>query len=161
MRAHRRKENIPSRAGAAETPLRRRFLERYNGLKLGWFHDSIHFILLVPAVFGLFRYVLGFAVVGGESMFPTLTDGEIVLYVRVVGEYRPGDVVSMRVPSGEYYVKRVAAVGGDAVELRDGAVNVNGEPIEDSLARGETLAEPGAVIYPYTVRDGSAFRGPV
>lgn len=134
-----------------------RLLERYNGLKLGWLHDSLRFILLLLALFLLFRYGIGLAIVGGDSMEPTLSDGDIVLYLRIVPAYRPGDIVSMRVPAGDYYVKRVAAVGGDRVELRDGAVFVNGEALDDPWGVGLTREETGAVVYPYAVRENNVF----
>lgn len=141
----------------AETPGRRRILEKYNARKLGWLHDSLRFIVLILALFCLFRFGIGLSLVGGDSMAPSLTDGDLVVYLRMVPEYRPGDVISLRVPSGDYYVKRVAAVGGDTVDLRDGRLLVNGEPAEDIHAAGETREEEGAVIYPYTVRPGNVF----
>ena len=72
---------------------KKRILEHYNALKLGWLHDSIHFILLVLFLFLLFRYVIGFSIIGGDSMTPTLRDGNVVMYLRIVPEYRPGDIV--------------------------------------------------------------------
>ena len=134
-----------------------RILERYNGRKLGWLHDSLFFLLLLAAAFILFRFGIGLSVVGGESMEPTLHSGELVVYLRPVQKYRIGDIVSVRVPSGEYYVKRVAAVGGDTVDLRDGTVYVNDVPLEEDWSAAETLPESGAVIYPYTVRAGNVF----
>lgn len=144
-----RKEN--TRAGGG------RVLERYNALKLGWLHDSLHFIVLLVLAFLLFRFGIGLAVVGGSSMSPLLIDGDVVLYTRIVREYRPGDVVSMRVPNGEFYVKRVIAVGGDVVDIRGGRVYVNDKLLADEWACGETEEETGAVIYPYTVREGNYF----
>ena len=113
----------------------KRVLERYNGKKLWWLHESVLFIVLIAAVFILFRFVIGIAIVGGNSMDPTLQDGDLVIYSRICPQYRPGDVISIRVPSGEYYVKRVAAVGGDTVDLRDGQVLVNGEPQTEDRGR--------------------------
>jgi len=133
-----------------------RILEKYNGSKLGWLHDSIFFIIAVIVLFCIFRFCIGIAVVGGDSMSPTLMDGDVVLYSRMISEYKPGDVVSVRVPSGEYYVKRVIATGGDVVDLEDGMVTVNGTPVEE-WGYGETMKETGAVIYPYTVRPGNVF----
>ena len=134
-----------------------RILEKYNAYKLEWLHDSMHFIVLFAVLFVLFRFVIGFSVVGGESMEPQLENGDLVVYFRMVPEYQAGDVISIRVPSGDYYVKRVAAVGGDVVDLRGGEVYVNGAPLKDDRARGETLEESGAVIYPYKVRKGNVF----
>lgn len=136
---------------------RRGILERYNGLKLEWLHDSMWFIVIITIVFVLFRFVIGLSVVGGDSMYPTLQDGQLVLYTRIVREYVPGDVVTMHVPSGEYYVKRVIAAGGDVVDLRQGKVYVNGSDVQDQFGFGQTERATGAVIYPYTVRKGNVF----
>ena len=136
---------------------KKRVLDKYNGRKLEWLHDSIHFIVLIIAAVIVFRFVIGLAVVGGDSMDPTLKDGNIVLYLRLDKTYEPGDVISMRVPSGDYYVKRVIAVGGDSVDLRDGSLYVNDKPVDDPWANGITREESGAVIYPYLVREGNVF----
>ena len=136
---------------------RRRILEKYNGRKLEWLHDSLFFIVMVVCAVIIFRFVIGFSVVGGDSMEPNLHDKEFVLYQRIVGEYKPGDVVTVRMPSSEYYVKRVIATGGDEVDLRGGKVYVNGEELDEPWAEGETLEEAGAVIYPYEVREGRVF----
>ena len=134
-----------------------RILEKYNGRKLEWLHDSRFFIILMAALFIVFRFVIGISVVGGESMTPTLGDGNLVVYNRMAAGYQPGDMVSMRTPSGEYYVKRVIAVGGDTVDIRDGGVYVNDQLLPEPWAYGETHEETGAVIYPYTVRPGNVF----
>ena len=135
----------------------RRFLERYNGLKLGWLRDSKFFVAAIVAVFILFRFIIGLSVVGGDSMDPTLKDGEVVMYLRIARGYEPGDVVSMRVPSGEYYIKRISAVGGETVDVYDDTLHVNGDIRDDEHAGGRTMEETGAVIYPYKVREGNYF----
>ena len=122
-----------------------KIFEKYNAYKLEWLHDSIHLIVLVAALFVIFRFVIGFSIVGGESMLPQLSDGDLVVYFRMARDYEPGDV------------KRVAAVGGDEVDLRDGKVYVNGRLLYDKWAEGETFEESGAVIYPYKVREGNVF----
>ena len=136
---------------------KQRILEKYNGYKLEWLHDSIHFVVLIAALFILFRFGIGLAVVSGDSMEPHLSGGDVVVYTRLGRDYQPGDVISMRVPSGEYYVKRVIAVGGDTVDVKKGQVYVNGFLLDEPWAMGETMAESGAVIYPYAVRPGNVF----
>ena len=135
----------------------KRALERFDRYKLGWLRDSLFFIAAIAVVFVVFRFIIGLSVVGGDSMDPTLKDGNVVLYLRVGGDYRQGDIVSMRVPSGEYYIKRVVAVGGEVVDIYDGSVHVDGEARDDDHARGQTGEESGAVIYPYLVREGNVF----
>lgn len=48
------------------------------------------------------------------------------------GEPRPGDVVVFKSPAdGVRLIKRVVAVGGDLVELRDGRLRIDGRPLGD------------------------------
>ena len=135
----------------------RRFLGRFDGFKLGWLRDSLFFVAAIAAFIIVFRFVIGFSVVSGDSMDPTLKDGDFVVYYRMAGSYKEGDVVSMRVPSGDFYIKRVMATGGSTVDIYDGKVFVNGTPVTDEHANGTTEEETGAVIYPYKVRDGNVF----
>lgn len=135
----------------------KRILEQFDGLKLGWFRDSLFFVAAVVVFIVVFRFVIGLAVVGGASMDPTLKDGEIVVYSRLSRNYKEGDVVAMRVPAGEFYIKRVAATGGKTVDIHDGKLFVDGNEVEDVHAFGSTKEETGAVIYPYYVRKGNVF----
>ena len=79
---------------------RRKSFGKYDGLKYGWLKDTKKFVLLFVVVFLLFRFVVGFSFVKGDSMEPSLKNGEMVLYLRVGEEYKAGDVVSVRVPEG-------------------------------------------------------------
>ena len=132
-------------------------LRRFDGLKYGWLRDAKKFLLLLFAVFLVFRFVIGLSIVKGDSMEPTLYDREIVIYTRLHSGYQPGDVVSVRVLSGEYYVKRIIAAAGDTVEINDGKVWVNGEPLSEPYVQGVTETGNGAVGYPLTLKDGQIF----
>lgn len=137
---------------------RRRFLGKYDGLKYGWLQDTKKFILLLAVLILLFHNVIGFSIVKGESMEPTLYEGDVVLYTRINPQYRKGDVISVRIPSGEYYVKRIIAVAGDTVELGEDGVYVNGELLNEPYRQGETRAAEGGIVrYPYTVQEGQIF----
>ena len=100
----------------------RRFLKKYDGLKYGWLRDTKKFLVLLALLLIAFRLIIGCSFVKGDSMLPTLKEGNLVLYTRINAEYRRGDVVSVRIPSGEYYVKRIIALGGDTVELKEGKI---------------------------------------
>lgn len=137
---------------------KRRFLKKYDGLKYGWLKDAKKFLLLLAVLFIVFHRIIGFSFVKGDSMLPTLEEGNLVLYTRIHPEYRRGDVVSVRIPSGEYYVKRIIAVEGDTVELKDGKVYLNGEALSEPYAAGETWEQAAGVVrYPYTVLEGQVF----
>lgn len=134
----------------------RRLFRKFDGLKYGWLKDAEKFLLLLVIVFLVFRFVIGCSFVKGESMLPTLKNGELVLYVRLCPKYKAGDVVSVRIPSEEYYVKRIIAAAGDTIDIRDGSVYVNGEQIEEDYIQGRT-EQQGAVKYPMTLKEGQIF----
>lgn len=130
---------------------------RYDGLKYGWLRDARRFVLLLAAVYLILQLVIGFSFVNGDSMEPTLQDGELVMYLRAGQTYERGDVVSVRIPSGEYYVKRIIALEGDTVDLRDGDVYLNGELLAEPYIQGRTLEQPGTVRYPLRLQKGQIF----
>ncbi len=135
----------------------RRFLRKYDSLKYGWLSDVRKFVWLLLALLIVFRCVIGFSFVKGGSMEPTLTEGDIALYTRINFDYHRGDVISVRIPSGEYYVKRIIAMEGDTVDIKDGKVYVNEELLTEPYIPGETKEHNGIVRYPYTLKDGQIF----
>ncbi len=136
--------------------IKKRF-RRFDGLKYGWLKDTKKFLLLFVFIFLLFRFVIGFSFIKGNSMEPTLHNEELVLYMRLHGECTRGDVVSVKIPSGEYYVKRIMAVAGDTIDIRDGEVYVNDKMLEEPYIKGETLKQSGRVQYPLTLQEGQIF----
>ena len=77
----------------------------------------------------------------GSSMEPTLHNGEFCILNRFAVHYRNpsvGEVVVFKDPADtKLSVKRVIAAPGDTVEIREGSVYVNGNPIrEDYLGDG-------------------------
>lgn len=91
-------------------------------------------ILLTIAAAVIMVSFFGFRVsVIGPSMSPTLESGEKVLVNRFVYKLfdpKQDDLIVFQ-PNGNekshYYVKRVIAVPGDTVQIKDGAIYVNGE----------------------------------
>ena len=117
--------------------------------------------LVLAAAVGFFaagRLALLVTVRGG-SMSPTLENGSIVLCLREDAPRMPapqrGDVVLLSY-EGALLVKRVIAVGGDAISLDEsGAVTVNGEAIrEDYITATDGRSDQ---VYPLTVPEGELF----
>lgn len=78
--------------------------------------------------------------VSGQSMYPTYRDGEYLFTDLVTprfGTLKYGDVVVFYAPpasheSGKDFIKRVIGTPGDRIEISEGAVYKNGEPLDES-----------------------------
>lgn len=87
----------------------------------------------------VFMYFFGFHTnVVGQSMLETLKDGDGILVNRFVYKIKQpsaNDVIVF-LPNGNenshYYVKRVVGVPGDTVQIKNGAVYVNGKMFEET-----------------------------
>ena len=97
-----------------------------------------------------------------RSMEPTLFQSDRVLVSKV--DYRfdqphPGDIVVFNPTSDTTipFVKRIVAVAGDVVELKDGQLFVNGSPSKYPEAKGVTREQSPQVKYPYTIQAGYFF----
>lgn len=137
--------------------MRRRILRKYDGKKEGWFHQFKELIVIFLLVIAGTNLLVGASHVKGVSMNPTLQNKQLVFYLRQVSEYKRGDIVSVRMPSGAYYVKRVVAVAGDEVDIRDGKFYLNGIEQDEPYIQGKTEGEGTLIKYPYTVEDGRVF----
>lgn len=120
-------------------------------------YDLIAFVIICAVLFGLFHFVIGASFVKGNSMYPTLHNHEVACYTRIYSDYQKGDVISIRMPSGEFFVKRIIALPGDTVDIRDGQVYVNDELLEEDYAFGATELEEGNETYPLTIEDGQIY----
>lgn len=133
----------------------RRMLRRYDAYKRIWLKTAKQYVLLLAALFLVLRFLIGVGWVSGQSMYPALNDGAAVVYFRPVRRFEAGDIVSVKMAYGEYYIKRVAALPGDTVDIRDGQLLINGSA--DPWASGRTEPLEGGVEYPLTVPEGRLF----
>jgi len=106
-------------------------------------------------------FVFRVAHVSGDSMLPTLSDGDRVILNRasiVFGEPRVGDIVAYPYPGNpdEYHIKRVIGVSGDIIDFENGGFTVNGLPLEDDFSH-EVVWYMGNVAFPLTVEEGRVF----
>lgn len=97
-------------------------------------------------------------IVDGNSMQPSLQNGERVLVNKLVYRFaspQPSDVIVFRYPKDRTrdFIKRVVAVPGQTVEVRNNKVYVNGNPIEEPFLKAPTHG----VFGPETVPQGTVF----
>ena len=130
----------------------------------------LEFIIVVAAAFALAfvitHYVAQPYVIPSQSMEDTLIGGEEgqsndrilsekISYIS--GAPKQGDIVTfidVEDPD-RTLIKRVIAVGGQTIDLRDGYVYVDGEKLDEPYTNGKPSENPGTgITYPDTVPDG-------
>lgn len=91
----------------------------------------------------------------GSSMFPTLTDGDIVVSLKE-HSLQKQDVVAFYY-NNKILVKRVIARAGEWVDIdEDGVVTVNGEELDEPYLTERALGECDIEL-PYQVPEGRLF----
>ena len=96
----------------------------------------------------------------GDSMFPALKNGDVLLIDRAMYKIKSpskGDVVAFRQEeNGHYSVKRIVGLPGETVQIVDGRILINGEELKDDIyASGIEYA--GEAEQPVELGDGQYF----
>lgn len=77
--------------------------------------------ILAGTIFFIKSNVLTVATVCGNSMYPSMQDGDLLIVARNYSTLSLGDVILIQVPSAKlgekYIVKRIIATGGDTVSI--------------------------------------------
>lgn len=122
-----------------------------------WMESVAQALAVLLAIFLLFIQP---ANVSGESMLPTLQDGDKILLRNVLYTPSRGDIVVVDSYSAyqKALVKRVIALAGDTVDIdfESGSVRVNGELLKEDYILEPTHLE-GDVTFPLTVPQGCVF----
>ena len=112
------------------------------------------------------NYVAYQTPVEGESMEPTLTDGDSVVIQRLSYYFtdpKRYDVVVFPVnyDSGStektYYIKRVIGLPGETVQIIDGSVYINNEKLADDKYSSTTINEAGIAENPLVLGENQYF----
>ena len=144
-----------------------------------WHKTIIEYVLIIVCAIGLALLIQAFGIkpyrIPSESMTNTLKIGDRVLVNRVVYHLRKphrGDIVVFNSPPAfgkgrMTLIKRIIGLPGETVSLKDGAVYINGQRINEPYVRrvnGAALpTEPSSVgqkwslTQPYTVPAGHYF----
>lgn len=123
--------------------------------------EVLEWILVLACALGLAFVLRTFVFepvrVDGRSMMNTLVDGEYMISTKfdyLFGEPQRFDIVICHYPGRtENFVKRLIALPGETVELREGELYINGEFIAQDFDRTPSTRDFG----PYTVPEERYF----
>lgn len=108
-------------------------------------------LVVIAALICLRVFVLDWIWISGESMLPTLQDGELVLTEKIsknTGELSRGDLVIVIYPDGMQCVKRMIGMEGDTISIQDNMVIVNGDVIEEPYLNENSFPDMQTVVVP-------------
>ena len=112
---------------------------------------------LVALLVVAFVFVLGAGLSGDEGMKPEFSKGSPVFYLKLDRSWRRGELVYVAMPDGSRAVRRVIAVKGDTVDVREGLVYINGLAERGSYSYTRTDPVPGGPSYPLLLKEGEIF----
>ena len=119
---------------------------------------AISIVVAIVLAFFIRQFVVELYVVDGPSMRPTLQSRERLVVNKFIYRFQQpvkGEVIVFRYPRdpSRDFIKRVIAVAGDTIEIKDGRVFVNGQ-----LQNEEYILEKTRGSYPLsTVPEGHIF----
>ena len=111
----------------------------------------------------VFLFCFRIAVVDGDSMNNTLTNGDYVLLLNRVlsGDPKAGDIVviSTTYGNGKPIIKRVIATEGQQIDIdfESGTVTVDGKILDEPYIKDLTQKGYEGIEYPITVKGGCIF----
>lgn len=132
-------------------------------------------IIAVFAVMLVFTYLVCTANVEGDSMVPTMDNGDRLLVSRLNRHYENGDILILNIESaylfdadgkptaapglGKVIVKRLIAQSGQEVHIDfdEGIVYVDGVALDEPYTNTLTKRDNRAFTYPLTIPDGYVF----
>lgn len=131
-----------------------------------FFLDIIETLVIAMSIFlVMYLFVMQPHQVNGQSMVPNFQNGEYLLTDKIsykIGDPQRGDVVVFHAPetaqcpkgTGCDFIKRILAVPGETVEIKDDQVYVNGQPLKETYLPPNFETEAGLFTQGRTVMLG-------
>lgn len=113
----------------------------------------IKLTVIIAAFYFIFTYVFAVHRMNGNSMFPKVCDGDLVITYRL-GTVHKDDVVLYRTRDGITRVGRVVAMPGSRVDISEaGELTVDGGVAQEEIFYPTAKADGSSVTYPLTAGD--------
>ncbi len=144
---------IPNEQKLCESLADRQRSKRKDNL----FFLGISFIALaiILTITILNTYVFFIADVSGSSMYPTLVDDDKLIANRYKEPYV--DAIVTIKHGDELWIKRVIAMGGDTVEIKDGYVFVNGKTKDEPYLERQGITEVKTLNNKWVLKEDEIF----
>ncbi len=121
----------------------------------------IYLAVLLGAVYLIVQYVGERTTVSGESMYPSLSDGDSLIVDKISYRFIDPDrydvvVFPFQYQEGTFYIKRIIGLPGETVQIMDGKIYINGKELNDPYG-SEDIRNPGLASNPITLGQDEYF----
>ncbi len=118
----------------------------------------VSIVVAVVLAFLIRTFIVELYIVDGPSMLPTLESQERLVVNKFIYRFRPpehGEILVFRYPRdpSRDFIKRVIAVPGDSIEIKDHRVFLNDQLLSEPYIREPTLSTYPKAVVP----DGTVF----
>ena len=98
------------------------------------------YIIIIAVVLFIKAFIVTPIKVNGESMYPTLEEGDIMILNKTAYYFNKPkrfDIVVVDMPD-EYLIKRVIGLPGEQIEYKDNTLYVDGKKVKENFEHGKT-----------------------
>lgn len=119
---------------------------------LGW---VMYLAIVLCATYLIVTFVGQRTKVSGDSMLPTLHDGDNLIVDKITYVFRDPEryeviVFPYRRMEDTFYIKRIIGLPGETVQIIDGYVYINGKKLNENYGR-EVMIDAGIAAQPITL----------
>jgi signal peptidase I len=121
------------------------------------FRDFVETMLLIAIAFLVVNALIGRFRIEQVSMLPNLHEGEYVIVDKISYLFREparGDIVVLKRTSEADLIKRVIGLPGETIQVSNGQVQINGQPIAEPYLRESRINQDTP---PTTIPAGQVF----
>ena len=136
-----------------------------NTAPKGFLREALGWLLYILLIIGITYLIITFVgqrtKVDGHSMEPTLSDGDNLIVEKLSYRFRDPQrydiiVFPYKHAQNTYYIKRIIALPGETVQVKDGEVYINGELLGETYG-AEPMANSGIAENPITLGENEYF----
>ncbi|MDD2978701.1 MAG: signal peptidase I [Hespellia sp.] len=131
----------------------------------GVFRELLGWLVYILIILGLTYLIITFVGqrtrVSGSSMETTLSDGDNLIVDKISYRFRDPKrfeiiVFPYQYQENTYYIKRIIGMPGETVQVMDGYVYINGEPLGEQYGN-EVMENPGIAEEPIQLGEDEYF----
>ncbi|MDD2505196.1 MAG: signal peptidase I [Bacilli bacterium] len=104
--------------------------------------DFLGYIISFLFLFFILAFVVSFQPVAGNSMYPTLKEGDFVIVSKFfynIGDPKRNEIVNVKDDLGKSYVKRIIGLPGEKIEYLDNILYINDKPFLENFTFEEYM----------------------